>query len=275
MPQGTVAHRERVATELLQHGPHDAGAREDHLRALRLEAGDRASLVGVTPAVEPDLPVDLGPIEHRALHHVRVVLDQAVPDRGQVGDRAAHADERIGRTPAGEAPEAVVDGAEGGGERLVGDDPLEAELLGEATAPTLTLNRSSTSSASPNVNCELPPPVSKTTRDPDAGSPDVAARKASRASSSPEMTSTMTPQCASTWSTTSALLLAIRRPAVPTAAIAATPLLRGLTRHARHRCDRPLHRRRLEPPGLFEALAQPRDLGAVGERPPTPSASAR
>ena len=53
------------------------------------------------------------------------------------------------------------------------------------------------------------------------------------------------------------------------------PLLPGLTRHPRDGAIGPLHRLRVQPPGSLEALAQPRDLGAVGERPPAPSARAR
>ena len=45
------------------------------------------------------------------------------------------------------------------------------------TAPTLTLNRSSTSGPWPNVNCELPPPVSKMTIAPSTRAiPDRTAR---------------------------------------------------------------------------------------------------
>ena len=40
-------------------------------------------------------------------------------------------------------------------------------------APTSRLNRSCTPAPSPNVNCELPPPVSNTTSEP-ALSPSVA-----------------------------------------------------------------------------------------------------
>jgi hypothetical protein len=45
------------------------------------------------------------------------------------------------------------------------------------TAPTSTLKRSSTREPCPKVNCELPPPVSKTTSDPvNAPSPERAPR---------------------------------------------------------------------------------------------------
>jgi len=74
---------------------------------------------------------------------------------------------------------------------------------------------------SPNVNCELPPPVSKTTSDPAPGASAArVATYASRASSSPEMTSMRTPLRSSTAAIASSAFAAIRRPAVPTAAIA-------------------------------------------------------
>ena len=73
MAQAAVADRERVAAELVEHRAHDAGAGEDHLGALRLQADDLAPLVGGARAVELDLAVDLGPVEHGALDDVGVV----------------------------------------------------------------------------------------------------------------------------------------------------------------------------------------------------------
>ena len=91
-------------------------------------------------------------------------------------------------------------------------------------APTFTLNRSSIRSSWPKVNCELPPPVSKTTSEPVVW-PRAAltARKASRASSSPGITSISTPVRSRTASISSELFEAVRMPAVPTAAIPSTP----------------------------------------------------
>ena len=119
------------------------------------------------------------------------------------------------------------------------------------------------------MNCELPPPVSNTTSDPaPRPSPEIAATYASRASSSPEITSTSIPERARTASTNAALFEAIRSPAVPTAAIASTPALLRLGAHAGDRIDGALDRLGIEPAGLLEALAEPRELGPVDDRPP-------
>ena len=82
-------------------------------------------------AVELDLAVDLGAVEHRALDDVRVVGLEPVLDGGEVRDRAAHPDERVGRRPAVETVEAAAIARARGCERLVGDGPVEPEALGE------------------------------------------------------------------------------------------------------------------------------------------------
>src|SRR5690348_2658052 len=74
VPQAAVAHCERVAAEQIEHGRHDAGARQDHLGAAGLQARDRPALVGTARPVALDLPLDLVALEHAALDHRRVVF---------------------------------------------------------------------------------------------------------------------------------------------------------------------------------------------------------
>ncbi len=97
VPQPAVAHDERFAIELRQHREHDAGAREYDLGAVRLEADDGTPLVGCAGAIELDLPVDLGAVEPGALDDVRVVRRESMLDGGEVRQRPAHPDERVGR----------------------------------------------------------------------------------------------------------------------------------------------------------------------------------
>ena len=129
MAQTAIADRERVLSELAQHRPHDARTREDDVGALGLEADDLATLVEAERAVQLDLPVDLGPVEHGALHDVRVVLSQTVLDRGEVRDRPAHRDEHIGRGSAVETSEVGIERGERLGQHLLGDDTAEAVPL--------------------------------------------------------------------------------------------------------------------------------------------------
>ena len=76
MAQTAVADRQRVLPELAEHRPHDARTGENDVGALGLEADDLTALVETARAVQLDLPIDLGPVEHGPLHHVRVVLDE-------------------------------------------------------------------------------------------------------------------------------------------------------------------------------------------------------
>ena len=98
--------------------------------------------------------------------------------------------------------------------------------------------------------------------------PACAPRYARRASSSPEMISRSTPHCARTVATKSAPLGAIRRPAVPTAAIVGDTFPTGLLGHADDGRRCPLHRFRVEPAGLLEPVAESGRLGAVDDRAP-------
>ena len=113
-----------------------------------------------------------------ALDDFGVVRREAVLHRREVRDGAAHGDERVGRRAAVQTSRA---------RRRSRRAPRRASPRRPArrdrsarwsrTAPTSTLNRSSTSPALPKVNCVLPPPVSKTTSEPAATpSPDSAAR---------------------------------------------------------------------------------------------------
>ena len=96
-----------------------------------LQADDLAPLVGGARPVELDLAVDLGAVEHGSLDDVGVVRREAVPDGGEVRDGAAHADERVRPRPPVEPREVGRDRLERRGERLVGDDAVEAEALGD------------------------------------------------------------------------------------------------------------------------------------------------
>ena len=61
-------------------------------------------------------------------------------------------------------------------ERLLGDDAVEAEALGERDRADVHAEALVDLPGRPNVNCELPPPVSKTASGPSAtSSADVAA----------------------------------------------------------------------------------------------------
>ena len=142
------------------------------------------------------------------------------------------------------------------------------------TAPTSTLNRSSTRVPAPNVNCVLPPPVSNTTSEP---SPETAARPsprryARRLSSSPEID------------------LDPRRRCAPGSRRRPRPLLRGdpqaggadrgdradaVPRSPRRPCRRSRSTVRSSASGrddavVAEALAESRDLGPVDDRAPRP-----
>ena len=137
-------------------------------------------------------------------------------------------------------------------------------------APTFTLNCSSLRPARPNVNCELPPPVSKTARGPlPTCSPPVAARYASRASSSPGITSISIPVRARTASTSSSRFGAIRSPAVPTAAIAATSW--RVASSAMLAMASTVRRigSSASCPARVEPLAEPGDVGPVHQPSPT------
>ena len=144
------------------------------------------------------------------------------------------------------------------------------------TAPTSTLQRSSTRSPDPKVSWVEPPPVSNTASRPSARPiPCLTARNASRLSSSPEITSTRT--CARSWisSSTAAEFEAMRSPAVPTAAIASAPsavasstiaLIASAVRAAASGAIAP---RPLEP------LAEARDVGTVADHASTSRPSPR
>ena len=174
VPQTAVADGERRGAELREHRADDAGAGEDDLGALGLEADDRTPLVGARACGRAR---SAGRSRRRSSTvpwtTVRVVGREPVLHRREVRHGAAHPDERVGRRPAVEAREVGGDRRRAPRRaRSSATAPSRPKRSVKRTAPTSTLNRSSTWSPWPNVNCELPPPVSKTTSEPvDAPSP--------------------------------------------------------------------------------------------------------
>src|SRR2546423_9820364 len=65
--EATVADRELVAVQLVEHRPDDARTGEDHLGSRRLQPADRASPPGRSTPVEVDLAADPRPVEDRSL----------------------------------------------------------------------------------------------------------------------------------------------------------------------------------------------------------------
>ena len=127
--------------------------------------------------VELDLAVDLGPVEHRSLHDVGVVRLELVRDGCQVRDRAADADESVRPRPAVEPFELLRDRPPRLREHVLRDDAGETEPRGEAHSADVDAEALVDRPGRPNVNCELPPPVSKTTSEPSPRpSAEVAAR---------------------------------------------------------------------------------------------------
>ncbi len=144
------------------------------------------TLLGVARAVELDLPVDLGPVEHRPVHDVRVVVGQPVADRGEVGQRRRPC-RRAGR---------VARGRRGGRARRRSPPapgpappsettPSSPNRSVKRTAPTGTLNCSSTLVTDAERELRAAAAGVEDDERPGPASPTVAARTASRASSSP------------------------------------------------------------------------------------------
>jgi hypothetical protein len=82
------------------------------------------------------------------------------------------------------------------------------------------------------------------------------------------MTSTRTPQRRRTASTNAARFAALRSAAVPTAAMSSPPGPSRVAGHVADRLDRPRHRHPAEVAALVQALAEPRDHGAVEDGAP-------
>ena len=230
-----------------------------------------AALLGGARAVELDLAVDLRAVEDGALHDVGIVGRELVLHRGEVRDGAAH------RRRAPPAP-AVRRAARGRprspraprASELVGNDPVEPELLGEPHGadvhaeplvdPSSVAERELRAAAA-GVEHDAASPRPRP-------SPEIAATYASRASSSPEITSTSTPERARTASTNAALFGGDPQPGRSDRRDRLDPApLRLLAMPAIASTVRSIALG-LEPPGLLEALAEPRDLGAVDDRPP-------
>ena len=134
---------------------------------LGCKPDDLSALLGIARAVERDLPVDLHAVQDPCLERRPVVDGQAMLDRGEIRDGAAHADDalwkRAGRRAARGRPRSFPAWTPARPRRR----PRPARTApSDGPAPTFTLKRSATRGPWPNVNCELPPPVSKTTTEP-------------------------------------------------------------------------------------------------------------
>ena len=68
------------------------------------------ALVQRRRAVELDLSVDLGALQHGALDPVGIVLGHRVAQRRQVGHGAAHGHQRLGLPAAGDARQVLFHG---------------------------------------------------------------------------------------------------------------------------------------------------------------------
>ena len=110
------------------------------VRTMQAPARMTSARLGWSPTIGPallrarrpvllDLAVDLRSLQHRALDTVRVVRGEPELDRGEVGDRAAHADERVDRGAAVEPREVGRDRGEGVGEDLGSDRVVQPEAL--------------------------------------------------------------------------------------------------------------------------------------------------
>ena len=141
-------------------------ARQDDVGAFRLEADDRRDERRRRAAVQLDLAVELGSIEDRAADDVRVVRSQRVLDGGDVRHGAAHPDDGVGSRPVVEPRKVAGDRRLGLGECLWRDGLGEPERLGVTDRTDGLAEAFVDLVFVPNVNWQLPPPVSKTTSDP-------------------------------------------------------------------------------------------------------------
>src|SRR3954453_4164964 len=110
-----VAHGQRILTEALHDGPDDAGAGQDHLGPLRLDADDGATSFSVEARVALDLAVALGPLEPEPTDPVRVVAAHRQRDGRGGREGSPHPDEAVRTRPPGEPVEVPGDR----GQRLV------------------------------------------------------------------------------------------------------------------------------------------------------------
>ena len=94
--RAAVAHGEALLAQLLHDRPDDAGTGEDDFRPLRLQTDDGAAGLRIPRPVELDLAVDLGTVEDGPLDDGGIIRGEAIPDRGDIGHRAAHRDQRVG-----------------------------------------------------------------------------------------------------------------------------------------------------------------------------------
>ena len=80
-----------------------------------------------------DLPLDLGAIEHGALHDVQLVRRRAMTHSCEIRDGAADRDERVRFRPPIEAREIGSDCTESSGQDVLRDRAAEPEPVGKAS----------------------------------------------------------------------------------------------------------------------------------------------
>ena len=102
---------------------------EDDVGTGRLHPDDRPSRLGIQPAEDLDLTVDLRPIEGAVVDDVRVVRREPELDRGEVRHDATHRDEAVRRRPAVDAGEVGIDRGTRLGEDVGRDGARQPEPL--------------------------------------------------------------------------------------------------------------------------------------------------
>ena len=132
VPQAAVADKDPSLAQQLHDGPHDTGAREDDLCSFRLQPDDRTPGRSVACAVELDLTVDLGKLQHGTLDALRIVRFQPELDGGEVRHRPAHPHERVRRGSAVDPGEPSGDVQQRFGHGLRRRLTIQPEALGVA-----------------------------------------------------------------------------------------------------------------------------------------------
>ena len=125
MTQAAVADPHDGLPEFVHHSPDDAGAGKNDVGALRLKTDDRATLRRVAQAIQLDLAVDLGSVQHSALYDIGIVGLQTVLDGSDVGNGAAHGDKHIRGGAAVDPRQILADGGKRVAERVGGNSSLE------------------------------------------------------------------------------------------------------------------------------------------------------
>src|SRR5215469_13998841 len=130
VPEPAVADGEGVLAQLVHHRLDDACARQDDVSPLRLQSDDFAAILLRPRAIELDLPLYLGAIDHGPLHDVRIVVRKRVLHCSDVRDGASHPDQHIGRVPRAEPSEICRDRIKCGAELPRGNRFGKAVPLG-------------------------------------------------------------------------------------------------------------------------------------------------